>query len=162
MANLDVHFSSKSNEWATPQDFFDRLDSEFQFDLDPCSDGFNAKCERYFTKEDDGLAQDWHTHTRTAVFMNPPYGREIQDWVRKAYEESQKGATVVALIPSRTDTKYWHDYVMKAKEIRLVKGRLKFGDGKNSAPFPSAVVIFTKHDREFPLITTMSAKEDET
>jgi phage N-6-adenine-methyltransferase len=153
MTNLDVHFSSKSNEWATPQDFFDRLDAEFHFDLDPCSDGFNAKCEKYFTIEDDGLAQDWHPHT---VFMNPPYGRAISDWIRKAFEEAQKGATVVALIPSRTDTRYWHDYVMKAKEIRFVRGRLKFGDGKNSAPFPSAVVVFEKGEYN-PKIRSMEA-----
>ena len=142
MANMSVHYTSNSNEWATPQEFYNRLDFEFNFDLDPCSDGYNAKCERFFTKEDDGLIQDWSNST---VFMNPPYGRVIKDWIRKAYEESKKGSTVVALIPSRTDTQYWHKYVMKAKEIRLVKGRIKFGDGRNSAPFPSAVVIFKPH-----------------
>lgn len=160
MANLGVHFSSKTNEWATPQDFFDRLNSEFNFELDPCSDGNNAKCERYFTEEDDGLAQDW-AGVASTVFMNPPYGRAIGDWIRKAYEESRKGATVVALIPSRTDTKYWHEYVMKAKEIRLVKGRLKFGDGRNSAPFPSAVVVFTPHTQDAPRLSAMDAKEDD-
>lgn len=91
--------------------------------------------------------------------MNPPYGRVIGDWVRKAYEESREIETlVVALIPSRTDTKYWHDYVMKAKEIRFVKGRLKFGDGRNSAPFPSAVVVFDG-DNERPIISAMNANE---
>jgi len=154
--NIDVHFSSKTNEWATPQDFFDRLNAEFNFDLDPCSDGTNAKCERYFTEEDDGLAQSW---SGSVVFMNPPYGRAIGEWIRKAYEESiTGGAVVVALIPSRTDTKYWHDYVMKAKEIRLVKGRLKFGDGRNSAPFPSAVVIFQSHTNKYPKLSVMEAK----
>lgn len=152
---MDVHFSSKTNEWATPQDFFDRLDAEFSFDLDPCTDGLNAKCERFFTEEDDGLVQSWADST---VFMNPPYGRAIKDWVQKAYEESITGdATVVALIPSRTDTRYWHDYVMKAEEIRLIKGRLKFGDGKNSAPFPSAVVVFRKNNGETPKLSVMNA-----
>lgn len=155
--NIDVHFSSKTNEWATPQDFFERLNREFNFELDPCSDGHNAKCDRYFTQEDDGLMQDW-AGVAISVFMNPPYGRVIGDWIRKAYEESRKGATVVALIPSRTDTKYWHDYVMKAKEIRLVKGRLKFGDGRNSAPFPSAVVIFQSHTNKYPKLSVMEAK----
>ena len=158
MTNIDVHFSSETNEWATPQEFFDRLDAEFNFDLDPCSDGINAKCSRYFTEEDDGLTQNW---ARSTVFMNPPYGRAIKDWIRKAYEEAQEGnTTVVALIPSRTDTRYWHDYVMKAAEIRLIKGRLKFGDGKNSAPFPSAVVVFRKHSGHMPELSVMGAKAD--
>lgn len=132
-------FSSATDLWATPQPFFDRLNAEFGFTLDPCSDGTNNKCAKYFTAETDGLAQDWAPEI---VFMNPPYGRNIGDWIRKAYEESRKGATVVALIPSRTDTRYWHDYVMKAEEIRFIKGRIKFGDGSGPAPFPSAVVVF--------------------
>src|SRR5690625_4260652 len=136
---MDVHYSSKTDNWATPQSFFDRLNAEFDFTLDPCDDKDNAKCGKYYTADDDGLSQDW---AGERVFMNPPYGRAISDWIRKAYEESIKGALVVALIPARTDTRYWHDYVMRAKEIRLVKGRLKFGDGRNSAPFPSAVVIW--------------------
>lgn len=136
---MDVHYSSKTDNWATPQSFFDRLNAEFNFTLDPCADKDNAKCTKYYTVDDNGLAQDW---AGERVFMNPPYGRAISDWVRKAYEESLKGALVVALIPARTDTRYWHKYVMRAKEIRLVKGRLKFGDGRNSAPFPSAVVIW--------------------
>lgn len=156
MSAMDVHFSSKSNEWATPQDFFNRLNEEFSFDLDPCSDGTNAKCERYFTEKDDGLVQSWAGST---VFMNPPYGRSIKDWIRKAYEETNTGAkVVVALIPARTDTSYWHDYVMKAEEIRLVRGRLKFGDGRNSAPFPSAVVIFRKHSGKLPVLNVMRAQ----
>ena len=153
---MDVHFSSKTDLWATPQNFFDRLDSEFNFTLDPCSDGNNNKCKRYFTKEDDGLVQDW---SGEAVFMNPPYGRVIGDWIKKAYKESLNGATVVCLIPSRTDTKYWHEYVMKAEEIRFVKGRLKFGDSSNSAPFPSAVVIFRNNCdgiNQFPAVKAMN------
>ena len=137
---MDVHYSSKTNEWSTPQDFFDELDKEFNFTLDPCATSENAKCTKYFTVEDDGLKQDW---SNDVVFMNPPYGREIKYWVQKAYEESLKGATVVCLIPSRTDTKYWHDYIFgKADDIRFLKGRLKFGGSKNPAPFPSAVVVY--------------------
>ena len=153
---MDVHFSSKTNEWATPQCFFDRLDAEFNFTLDPCSDGLNAKCGKFYTQEDDGLTQSW---TGERVFMNPPYGRVIGDWVRKAYEESQKGALIVALTPARTDTRYWHDYVMKADEIRLVKGRIKFGDGSNSAPFPSAVVVWQDGLNSSPLLTAMENYE---
>jgi site-specific DNA-methyltransferase (adenine-specific) len=133
-----VHFSSKTDLHATPQDFFDKLDAEFNFELDVCASPENAKCARYFTKEQDGLAQEW----RGVVFMNPPYGRDIKLWIRKAFESSLAGATVVCLLPARTDTAYWHDYVMKADEIRFIRGRLKFGDSKNVAPFPSAVAIF--------------------
>ena len=139
---MDVHYSSKTNEWSTPQDFFDELDKEFNFTLDPCSTSENAKCAKYFTAEDDGLKQDW---SNDVVFMNPPYGREIKHWIKKAYEEHMIGATVVCLIPSRTDTTYWHDYIFgKASDIRFLRGRLKFGDSKNSAPFPSAVIIYKK------------------
>ena len=142
MIILDVHYSSKTNEWSTPQDFFDELDKEFNFTLDPCSTSENAKCAKYFTVEDDGLKQDW---SNDVVFMNPPYGREIKHWIKKAYEEHIKDATVVCLIPSRTDTTYWHDYIFgKASDIRFLRGRLKFGDSKNSAPFPSAVIIYKK------------------
>ncbi len=133
-----VHFSSKTNEWSTPQELFDRLDKEFNFTLDPCSSNENHKCDKYFTIIDDGLSQDW---SNDVVFMNPPYGREIGKWIKKAYKESQKGAMCVCLIPSRTDTKYWHDYCMKG-EIRFIKGRIKFGNSKNFAPFPSAIIIF--------------------
>ena len=136
-----VMFSSKTDEWSTPQDFFDELNKEFDFTLDPCATPENAKCEKYYTKEDDGLKQDWSGET---VFCNPPYGRAIKDWVKKCYEESKKpNTTVVMLIPARTDTRYFHDYIYhKAKEIRFIRGRLKFGNAKNSAPFPSMVVIF--------------------
>ena len=137
---MDVHYSSKTNEWSTPQEFFDELDKEFNFTLDPCATSENAKCTKYFTVEDDGLKQDW---SNDVVFMNPPYGREIKYWVQKAYEESLKGATVVCLIPARTDTAYWHDYIFgKADDIRFLRGRLKFGGSKNPAPFPSAIIIY--------------------
>ena len=137
---MDVHYSSKTNEWSTSQAFFDELNKEFNFTLDSCATSENAKCTKYFTVEDDGLKQDW---SNDVVFMNPPYGREIKYWVKKAYEESLKGATVVCLIPSRTDTAYWHDYIFgKADDIRFLRGRLKFGDSKNPAPFPSAIIIY--------------------
>lgn len=142
--NTAVMFSSKTDLWATPQSFFDELNAEFNFDLDPCSTNENAKCPLHFTKKDNGLAQEWAPHT---VFMNPPYGREIIDWMRKAYEESLKGATVVCLVPARTDTRWFHDYVYGKAEIRFVRGRLKFGDAKDSAPFPSMVVIYRPSDR---------------
>lgn len=132
-------FTSNSCEWETPQDLYNQLDKEFSFILDPCATRENAKCPVYFTVEDDGLKQDWHEYGR--VFMNPPYGREIGKWVRKAYEESLKGATVVCLLPSRTDTAWFQDYCMKG-ELRFIRGRLKFGGSTNSAPFPSMIVVF--------------------
>lgn len=141
---MKVHYSSNTNEWSTPIETFNELNKEFNFTLDPCSTKENAKCEKYFTIEDNGLLQDW---SNDVVFMNPPYGREIKDWVKKAYEESKKGATVVCLIPSRTDTKYWHDFIFKyAYDIRFIKGRLKFGGVKTPAPFPSAIIVF-KEDK---------------
>ena len=137
---MNVHFSSKSNEWTTPQHLFDELNQEFNFTLDPCATEENAKCSKHFPIEDDGLSKDW---SNDVVFMNPPYGREIKKWIKKAYEESLNGATVVCLIPARTDTMYWHDFIFdKADDIRFLKGRLKFGNGKNSAPFPSAIVVY--------------------
>ena len=141
VVNKDLMFSSKSNEWDTPQDFYDKLNKEFEFNLDPCSTHDNAKCEKHFTQKEDGLLQDWGGHI---VFMNPPYGRNINKWVQKAYEESKKpDITVVCLIPARTDTSYWHDYIFgKAADIRFIRGRLKFGNSKNAAPFPSAVIVF--------------------
>jgi phage N-6-adenine-methyltransferase len=130
--NTSVMFSSETDMWATPQEFFTELDQEFNFTLDPCASPENTKCAKYFTVDDDGLRQDWAGHT---VFCNPPYGRQIGKWVKKCYEESRKpGTTVVMLIPARTDTSYFHDYVYnKAREIRFIRGRLKFGNAKNSA-----------------------------
>ena len=135
----DVLFSSKSDEYETPQDVFDALDSEFHFNLDPCSTDKNHKCQTYFTKENNGLQESWGGYR---VFCNPPYSK-ISEWVAKCYQESRKdGTLVVMLIPARTDTRYFHDYILHRSEIRFIKGRLKFGDSKNSAPFPSMVVIF--------------------
>lgn len=132
--------SSNTNEWATPIKTFQKLDAEFHFNLDPCATHENHKCDKYYTIEEDGLQQDWGGQR---VFCNPPYGRVIGDWVRKCYEESQKPDTVVVmLIPARTDTAYFHDYIYhKAKEIRFVRGRLHFNEA-GPAPFPSMIVIF--------------------
>ena len=135
-------FSSKTDQWATPQDFFDKLNDEFHFTLDPCADETNHKCEKYFTKEDDGLIQCWRGET---VFCNPPYGREIGNWVKRCYMHSVVDCGIaVMLIPARTDTKWFHEYIYNKPnvEIRFIKGRLKFGGSKNSAPFPSMVVVF--------------------
>lgn len=136
--NTALHFSSTSDEWETPQLLFDALDAEFGFSLDPCATPQNAKCKKYYTQVQDGLTQDWGDEI---VFMNPPYGRAIGCWVRKAFHSALSGATVVCLLPARTDTRWWHRYAMRG-EIRFFTGRLKFGDSNNSAPFPSAVVIF--------------------
>ncbi|MDR1580164.1 MAG: phage N-6-adenine-methyltransferase [Synergistaceae bacterium] len=132
-------FSSASDEWETPQKFFDVLDAVFHFTLDVCATSDNAKCECYYTREDDGLSLNW----KGACWMNPPYGREISLWVRKAYESSLEGETVVVcLLPARTDTGWWHDYVLnRAERIWFIRGRLRFS-GKGSAPFPSALVVF--------------------
>ena len=142
-----IHFSSDDQSWETPQYFYNQTDKEFNFTLDPCCTKETAKCDHYFTKEDNGLAESWQDHI---VFMNPPYGREIKHWIKKAHDEFLKGScTIVALIPSRTDTRYWHDYIFPLYyenriEIRFLKGRLKFGNSKNSAPFPSALIIFKR------------------
>jgi site-specific DNA-methyltransferase (adenine-specific) len=128
--NTKLMFSSASNNWRTPTDTYNDLNKEFNFDFDPCP--------LRETPLFDGLNIDWGKSN----FVNPPYGKELKHWIKKGYEESLKGNKVVMLIASRTDTNYWHEYVMKAKEIRFIKGRLKFGDSKNSAPFPSCIIIF--------------------
>jgi site-specific DNA-methyltransferase (adenine-specific) len=119
-------------DWKTPKAVYQTLDAEFHFDHDPCPPDFTV----------DGLASDWGSSN----FVNPPYGQALPHWVRKAYEEAQRGKTVVLLIPSRTDTRWWHDYCMKATEIRFIKGRLKFEGAVFNAPFPSAIVIFQPED----------------
>ena len=136
--NTEVMFSSKTEMWATPQDFFDKLNEEFHFTLDAAAIAENAKCKRYYTPEDDGLFQPWEG----VVWCNPPYGKQIGKWVRKGFESARGGATVVMLVPARTDTAWFHDYILGKAEIRFVRGRLKFGESKNSAPFPSMVVVF--------------------
>ena len=144
MANIQACLSSKTDNWATPQDFFDNLNEEFHFTLDPCANEDNHKCDLFYTKEQDGLTKDWGGHV---VFCNPPYGKEIADWVRYSYEQSQKpNTTVVMLIPARTDTRYFHDYIYGKAEIRFIKGRLKFGEATTAAPFPSMVVVYRKNN----------------
>jgi len=143
-------FSSEKQDWCTPQQFFDELDAEFHFVLDAAATHQNSKCKRCFTPEDDGLIQNWDMGG--AVYCNPPYGKEIGLWGKKAYEEAQKGTTIVMLIPARTDTKYFHEYIYHKAEIRFVKGRLKFtdenGTPKGTAPFPSMVVIYNRKDNQ--------------
>ena len=144
--NREVMFSSKRQDWATPDDVFKKLDDEFHFTLDAASSHENAKCAKHYTIVEDGLKQDW---TGERVFINPPFGREIGKWVRKASEESCKPNTlVVMLIPARTDTSYWHDYIFARRssgeraEVRFLRGRITFKGGTATAPFPSAVVVF--------------------
>ncbi len=137
----DVHFSSASCEWETPQDLFDKLHKIHNFDLDVCAAPGVQKCPTFFSKVTDGLSQNWKLFSKSCCWMNPPYGREIRKWMRKAYHESQKGCKVVCLVPARTDTQWWHEYAMKG-EIQFLRGRLKFSKNKNAAPFPSAIVIF--------------------
>lgn len=136
--NSAVFYSSKTDMWATPQDFFDALDAEFHFTLDACAVKENAKCEAYYTPEQDGLDQPWTGR----VWCNPPYGRNVGQWVKKAHYTASGGGFVVMLLPARTDTRWFHDYIYGKTEVRFIKGRLKFGSCQNAAPFPSMVVIF--------------------
>jgi len=144
----DILFSSGHQEWETPKELFNRLNEEFNFTLDAAASGHNSKCDFYLDAETDALTKPWIGR----VFLNPPYGKMIGKFIQKAYEEAQQNAElVVCLIPARTDTAYWHDYVMKAAEIRLIRGRVKFGvtiDGQKlsfaTAPFPSAIIVFIK------------------
>lgn len=141
LRKMDVHYSSKTPEWSTPQDLFDSLNAEFSFGLDVCATSKNAKCEHFFSPEQDGLTQAWHGYSG-AIWMNPPYGDEIAKWVAKAHQAfSEWGETVVCLLPARTDTAWFWNYCGDG-EVRFLRGRLKFGGSVNSAPFPSAVVIF--------------------
>lgn len=138
---MNIHFSSKTDQWETPLIFFIEMESKYgKFDLDVCADETNNKSKKYYTKENDGLRQSWHLDGSN-IWMNPPYGREIKKWVHKAYEESKHGCRVVCLLPARVDTSWFHDYCTKGK-VTFLRGRLKFGDSKNSAPFPSMIVVF--------------------
>jgi len=140
MTISSVLYSSRTDEWPTPRYFFNELNAEFKFTLDPCASAENATCSTFFTKEDDGLKQDWKQYR---VFCNPPYGKPMREWAKKCYEASRLGALVVLLAHSRTDTRWIHDWVYdKAHEIRFVRGRLRFGDGAQSAPFPSMIAVF--------------------
>jgi phage N-6-adenine-methyltransferase len=133
-------YSSNTVEWPTPRSLFERLDRRYHFTLDPCATPDNAVCPLYFTAADDGLKQDWGTHS---VFCNPPYGRTIGKWARKCFEASQRGATVVLLVPARTDTKWYHDWVQGKGTVTFIRGRLRFGSTKGSAPFPSMICVYT-------------------
>jgi phage N-6-adenine-methyltransferase len=119
-----VLFSSATDEWSTPQAFFDKLNRRYHFTLDPCATPENAKCPIFFTREQDGLKQDWGTHR---AFCNPPYGRTIGAWARKCFEASQRGALVVLFVPARTDTRWFHDWVHGKADVKFVRGRLRFG-----------------------------------
>lgn len=166
---IKVHFSSASNEWATPHRLFDRLNVLWgPFDLDPCCTDATHKCNTWITEKQNGLGQSWAVKgPGTKVFMNPPYGREIGKWVQKAFEESQKGCIVACLIPSRTDTQWWHKYCMNAHTIVFFKGRIRFEqNGKSgtvSAPFPSCLVLFREKEDyglDFPpRFCTLNANE---
>lgn len=161
MAESPVHFRSDTNEWPTPRALFDVLNAEFNFTLDVCATPANAKCARFYTKADDGLAQDW-----TGVcWMNPPFGHPIKLWMEKALRSSCHGATVVCLVPARTDTRWWHRYAMRADEIRALDKRLQFIGGAAKAPFPAVVIVFrpkpTGAQRQ-PATLTAMAVPDET
>ncbi len=139
----DVATSSATDEWATPRWLFREIEiteGPFDFDLDVCADAGNAKCPKFYTKEQDGLTQDWLADG-PRCWMNPPYGAAIGAWMAKALEESKRGCKVTCLVPARTDTAWWHDYAAKGR-VRFLRGRIAFGDAKNPAPFPSAVVVF--------------------
>ncbi|MBQ1449598.1 MAG: adenine methyltransferase [Eggerthellaceae bacterium] len=137
--------TSATPEWATPRDLFDELDAEFHFDLDVASTDANALCANHYTKSDDGLSKEWTGR----VWCNPPYGREISKWMRKAAESNWGGVTV-CLVPARTDTAWWHDWIVgHASEVRFIRGRLKFGGAESGAPFPSAIVIYDKRPNKY-------------
>ena len=131
--------TSLTDEWETPQDLFDKLDSEFHFTLDVCANAQNHKCNQYYTKADDGLKMPWGG----VIWCNPPYGREVGKWVEKC---ANCDGMAVMLLPARTDTRWFHEFIYNKAEVRFIKGRLKFGGSKNSAPFPSMVVIFRKEE----------------
>lgn len=142
----EVHYSSEDTTWETPPEVFNPLNERFKFTLDPCCSPDTAKCEKFYTEQEDGLTQNWEGQT---VFVNPPYGREIGKWVKKCAEEGAKPNTVVVmLIPARTDTKYFHEHIYHKAEIRFMKGRVKFlrgGQRIKSAPFPTMLVIFSQY-----------------
>ena len=141
MAN--IHFRQDSNEWSTPQDLFDQLNKEFGFTIDVAASESNAKCRRFYSKDDDGLAQDWQ---REVVWMNPPFGHQIKLWMAKAYKSSIDGAIVVCLVPARTDTRWFHRSLMNAAEIRVLDKRLRFSGAKAKAPFPAVIAVFKPGD----------------
>jgi len=140
--NTKTLFSSASNEWTTPKWLFDQLNEEFKFTLDPCSTDENHLCDKYYTIKDNGLLMSWKDEV---VFCNPPYSTQLKHWVEKCFRENyENNTTVVLLMPARTCTKFFHSYIYNRAEIRFLKGRLKFSNSKNSAPFPSMIVVFKK------------------
>ncbi|MCD0493853.1 phage N-6-adenine-methyltransferase [Chromobacterium violaceum] len=139
MTDQSVHFSSATDEWPTPQALFDDLHAEFGFTVDVCATPGNAKCPRFYTRADNGLEQDW---SRETAWCNPPFGHGIKFWMEKALKSARAGATVVCLVPSRTDTRWWHRYAMWATEIRCLDKRLQFDGGSAKAPFPAVVIVF--------------------
>lgn len=149
--NKDLMFSSKHHEWETPDDLFRMLDMEFNFKYDLAASKYNTKCANYFGLDLpmgglNSLQMNWHT-TKGYLWLNPPFGRGVKEWVKKCDTEAQEGAKIVALLPARTDTKYFHDHIYRKYEIRFLKGRLKFklnGEEHDAAPFPSMLVIFEK------------------
>ncbi|MCP3475071.1 phage N-6-adenine-methyltransferase [Bradyrhizobium sp. CCGUVB1N3] len=136
----DALYSSRSEEWPTPRDLFEELDNEFRFTLDPCATPFNTKCRKFFTSDDNGLLQDWG---KERVFCNPPYGRHMWEWARKCFLASENGALVVMLAHARTDTRWFHEWVYRKAKLRFLRGRVRFGHGTQSAPFPSLIAIYT-------------------
>lgn len=156
MAKLnDQMFTQSSDEWETPDELFKKLDDEFHFTLDSCASDENHKVDKYYTIETDGLKSPWSG----VVWCNPPYS-QAKDWVKKAYDEAQKGSTVVMLIFTRTDTRYWHDIVMKADEIRFIRGRVTFKGATSNAPFPSAIVVFRPNSKSTnPKVSTFEYRE---
>jgi phage N-6-adenine-methyltransferase len=149
----DSLFASASPDWETPASLYEALDAEFCFDLDPCATEANAKCGRFYTAAEDGLLQSWNG----AVYVNPPYGRGIDRWLDKALHSANNGATVVCLVPARTDTKWWHRYCMQADEIRFLNRRLTFAGADNKATFPGALVVFRPPKRVPVLLRQMVA-----
>lgn len=133
--NTEVMFSSKTEMWETPQDFFDKYDAIYHFTTDVCATSENAKCEHYYSPEENGLTQEWKGN----CWCNPPYGKDIAKWIQKAIESS---AITVMLLPARTDTKWFHELVLPNAKVEFIKGRLKFGGSKNYAPFPSMIAVF--------------------
>lgn len=144
MNNMNALMSSATDIWETPQWLFDMLNVTYKFDTDVCALPENAKCKSFYTPDQDGLSQDW----AGTCWMNPPYGRNIGKWIKKACESSKQGATVVCLLPARTDTAWWHDYCIPYGKITFLRGRLKFGNAKSGAPFPSAIVVFEAGDTQ--------------
>lgn len=149
-----VIFRTGNDDWPTPQPLYDELDREFRFDLDAAASPGNAKCQHFFTVEDDALTKDWNAHGKV-IWCNPPYGRGLGEWVTKAVEAMEAGSTVVMLLPARTDTKWFHEHAPKA-ELRFIRGRVKFGAGTGSAPFASMLLIFRPKWRGLKWITLSS------